>query len=137
MQRSTVGLLERPDRSDRMPLSSHTGETAGITEQGARFTPESRRPDGHHIRIYFCRETATPCPGARVRICSSNVIRMTLQASVTFLFCSKTYIHVRHSTTIVCGRWSLNYGFQILLRNIISFPRRYLKTSQEPTSSVQ
>ena len=123
--------------SNRTQSCSRTGQIAGSDKQSTRFTPKRHRPDGHYIRVYFCRETSSPCPGARVRTCSSYIIAVPLQAYSIFLFRSNTYGHFRYFTSVACGLWSLNIGFQILLRNITLFRRRYLKSSQEPISSVR
>ena len=136
MPHSMIGLLETPDRFNRMLLLIKSKQTAGTDKHSAPCTSKRRRPHGHYIRVYFCRQTSTPCPGARVRTCflCSWCIFPSLSC---FSNVSKTYDRIRCSTIVACGLWSLNPGFQILLRNTTLSLRRYHKTSQEPISSVQ
>ena len=131
-----IDLLEMPDRFNRMLLLISSRQTAGIDKRSAPFTSKRRRPYGHYIRVYFCRQTSTPCPGARVRTCFLCPWRIFPSLSY-FSIVSKTYDRIRCSTIVACGLWSLNLGFQILLRNTTLSLRRYHKTSQEPISSVQ
>lgn len=136
-QRSSISLLETSDHSNSTHSTPQMTAVAEIDKKAALSTPESRSPDRPYICVYFCQETSTPCPGARVRFRSSIVVGVLLRAPLACLLHLETHGRVRCSITIVCGLWSLNLGFQRVLKNTTSFLRLYHKTSQEPISSAR
>lgn len=89
---SIISVHERPDRLKHTHSTPQTRQPAEIDQRSARLTPDDHRPDRPYIRVYFCKETSIPCPRAKVRFRSSNVVGVFLRTSVCL---SVPYKHLR------------------------------------------
>ena len=60
-------------------------EIADIAESAAQKATDVRRSDRPYIRVYFCQEMSTPCPGAKVCTRSPIAIDLIISANLVML----------------------------------------------------